>query len=103
MSYHQFGANQVFMILGRTHLQIGVSRAKFDAESDFEVRLAVARQKLGQNHEKQNFRSENFADFFFSASKNQMSGIVRNAFWQSFVPIEADLVAYRCRRRVPIL
>ena len=43
------------MIFGRTDLRIGVSKAKFDAESDFEVRLAVAHQKPGQNRKKQNF------------------------------------------------
>ena len=57
------------MIFGRTDLRTGVSGAKFDAESDFEVRLAVARQKPDQNHEKLNFRSENFADFFFRRRK----------------------------------
>ena len=40
------------MILGRTDLRIGVSGAKFDAEADFEVRLAVAPPKLGQIDEK---------------------------------------------------
>ena len=52
------------MILGRTDLRKGVSGAKFDAESDFEVHLAVAPQKPSQNSEKLIFRSENFADFF---------------------------------------
>ena len=37
---------------GRTDLRIDVSGAKFDAESDFEVRLAVAPQKPGQHREK---------------------------------------------------
>ena len=41
-----------FMKFGRTDLRRGVSGAKFDAESDFEVRLAVALQKPGQNCEK---------------------------------------------------
>ena len=36
------------MIFGRTDLRIGVSGAKFDAESDFDVRLAVAPQKSDQ-------------------------------------------------------
>ena len=58
-------------------------------EADFDVRSAVARQKPRQISEKQNFRSENFAEIFFSASKNEMSGIVQNAFWQSFVAIRA--------------
>ena len=40
------------MILGRTDLRKGVSGAKFDAESDFEVHLAVAPQKPSQNSEK---------------------------------------------------
>ena len=73
------------MILGRTDLRIGVSGAKFDAESDFEVRLAVAPHKPGQtNCKKLIFRSNFFFVFFilfyfifyFSASKNKMSGIV---------------------------
>ena len=32
-------------IFGRTDLKIGLSEAKFDAEADFEVRLAIALQK----------------------------------------------------------
>ena len=36
------------MFFGRTDLRIGESKAKFDAESDFEVRLAVDTQKTGQ-------------------------------------------------------
>ena len=43
------------MIFGRTDLREGVSGAKFDAESDFEVRLAVALQKLDQLGEKLTF------------------------------------------------
>ena len=54
------------MIFGRTDLRISVSRAKFDAKSDFEVRLAVAPQKPGQNIEKLIFRSKKFAEFFFA-------------------------------------
>ena len=53
------------MILGRTDLRKGVSGAKFDAESDFEVRFAVAPQKPSQNCKKPIFRPENFAYFFF--------------------------------------
>ena len=64
------------MILGRTDLRTDVSGAKFDAESDFDVYLAIARQKPGQNYKKLFFRSENFADFFVPGSKNKMSGIV---------------------------
>ena len=65
-----------FRLLGRTDLRIGVSGAKFDAESDSEVRLIVAPQKPGQNYEKLIFRTESFADMFVSALKNEMSGIV---------------------------
>ena len=64
------------MIFGRTDLRKGVSGAKFDAESDFEVHLAVAPQKPSQNSEKTIFRFENFAEKFFSTSKNEMLGIV---------------------------
>ena len=51
---------------GRTDLWISLSRAKFDEEADFEVRSAVRPPKQRQIGEKQNFRSEMFADFFFS-------------------------------------
>ena len=40
------------MIFGCTDLRIAESGAKFDAESDFEIRFAVAPQKPGQNCEK---------------------------------------------------
>ena len=64
------------MIFGRKDLRKAVSGAKFDGQADFEVRLALAPQKPGQNSEKLIFRSEKFADFFWSASKNEMMGIV---------------------------
>ena len=51
------------MIFGRTDLRISLSRPKFDAEADFEVRSAVAPQKPGLLCEKQNFRSKKLADF----------------------------------------
>ena len=50
------------MIFGRTDLRKGVSRAKFDGQEDFEVRLAVAPQKTCQNSENLKFRRENFAE-----------------------------------------
>ena len=53
------------MIFSRTDLKKDVSGAKLDAESDFEVHLAIAHQKPGQNCKKLFFLSENFADFFF--------------------------------------
>ena len=52
-------------IFGRTDLRIGVSGAKFDAESDFEVRLAVAPQKTNQNSEKLIFRPPKKVVIFF--------------------------------------
>ena len=64
------------MIFGRADLRKGVSGAKFDAESDFEVHLAVTPPKPCQNSEKTICRPEKFADFVFSTSKNEMLGIV---------------------------
>ena len=69
-------ANLFFMSFGHTDLRKSISGAKFDAESDFDVRLAVAPQKPGQTGEKLNFPSENLVEQKFSASKNEMSGIV---------------------------
>ena len=39
------------MSFGHTDLRKGLSEAKFDAESDFDVHLAVAPQKLSKNCE----------------------------------------------------
>ena len=64
------------MIFGRTDLRISLSGAKFDAEADFDVRFAAARPNPRQISEKQNFRPEIFAEFFFVASKNKTSEIV---------------------------
>ena len=61
--YYEFRV--ISMIFGRTDLRKGESGAKFDAESDFEIGLAVAPQKPDQHNEKLIFRSENFADLFF--------------------------------------
>ena len=44
----------IFMIFGRTDLRISLSRAKFDAEADFDVRSAVEPRKPHQIGEKQN-------------------------------------------------
>ena len=54
--------NIIFTILGHTDLRISLSKAKFDAEADFDVRLAVGRRKPRLLGEKQNFRSANFAE-----------------------------------------
>ena len=77
------------MIFGRTDLRTSLSRAKFDAEADFDVRLAVGRRKPHLLGEKQNVRSENFAEKFVLALKNETLGIVRNAFWQSLACVRA--------------
>ena len=70
----------MFIIFGRTDLRKGVSRAKFDAESDFEVHLAVAPQKPCQNSEKTIFRPEKFADFFFQRRKMKCRGSSETRF-----------------------
>ena len=74
-----------FMILGRTDLRMGASKAKFDSGNDFEVRSAV---DLRKRHEKMIYRSEKcFRKFSFQKFLSNFSvrlGIVRNAFWQSF-------------------
>ena len=63
------------MNFGRTDLRISGSKAKFDVEVDFDVRLVLAPPKPCQINEKLIFRSKNFAKKFW-ASKNEMSGIV---------------------------
>ena len=74
--YSAAATNAIFMIFGRTDLRISLSRAKFDAEADFDVRSAVEPRKPHQIGKKQNFRSENFVEKIFLASKNETSGIV---------------------------
>ena len=68
------------MIFGRTDLRKGVSGAKFDAESDFEVHLAVAPQKPSQNSEKTIFRSENFGQKIFRRRKMKCWGSSETRF-----------------------
>ena len=63
-----------FMIFGRTNLWMGVSGAKFDAESDFEVRLAVAPQKPSQICKKLILLIRKVADFFFRPRKIKCRG-----------------------------
>ena len=48
------------MILGRTDLKISLSWAKFDAEADFDVRFAVARQNPRQIGKKAKIFVRNF-------------------------------------------
>ena len=62
--------------LARTDLRISLSRAKLDEATDFDVRVAVDRQKPRLLGEKQNFRSKNLVEKIFLASKNEMLGII---------------------------
>ena len=71
------------MIFGRTDLRISLSGAKFDAEADFDVRFAAARPNPRQISEKQNFRSEIFAQNFFLALKNKTARR-RHIIWLVF-------------------
>ena len=64
------------MKLGRTDLRISQSRAKFDKEADFDVRLDVGRPKPRLLGEKRNFRSKNFVEKKNLAAKNETLGIV---------------------------
>ena len=82
------------MIHGRTDMRISLSGAKFGAEADFGIRLAVAGEnpyflKSVLSQRKTTFSIRNFYPKHFWVSENQSSEIVRNAFWQSFVPIRA--------------
>ena len=54
--------------------------AKFDAESDFEIRLAVARQKPDQINEKLISRSKLFVDFFVRRRKMKCRGSSETCF-----------------------
>ena len=68
------------MIFGRTDLRISLSGAKFDEESDFDVRSAVGPPKPHQIDEKLMFRSENFADFFFfGVEKSKVANLPKRA------------------------
>ena len=53
------------MIFGRTDLRKAVSGSQFDAESDFEVRLAVAPPKSIEHDEKLSSKTESKSDFCF--------------------------------------
>ena len=64
------------MIFGRTELIISVSKAKFDEEADFEVHRPPNPQNPNEKRKKLFFRTENFRQKFFPASKNETLGIV---------------------------
>ena len=61
---------------GRRDLRRSLSGAKIDAQDDLDVHFAVARPNPRQTDEKQNFRSEIFAEKIILASKNKTSEIV---------------------------
>ena len=61
---------------GCTDFRISVSIAKFDADSDFEVRSALAPQKTWSKLQKLSFRINIFVNFFCWRWTNEMSGIV---------------------------
>ena len=77
------------IIFGRTDFRISLSGAKFDEEADFDVRLAAGPPKPHQINENLTFRSENFAEKNFVASKNRKLQIFRNARCRSFAKIGA--------------
>ena len=57
---------RLWVIFNRTDLRKAVSGAKFDAESDYEVRLAVDPPKSISNDKKLISKTENNSDFFVS-------------------------------------
>ena len=61
----QYDRQFFFVFFGRTDLKIGASKAKFDAEPDFEVHLAVAPPKSIENDEKLISKTGENSDFFF--------------------------------------
>ena len=64
----------MLMIFGRTDFGKGVSGSKFDAESDFDVRLAVALQKPGKKCEKLISQAKKLSDFFVCRRKMKCRG-----------------------------
>ena len=74
---------------GRTELRKSLSGAKNAEEAAGDVRFCVAPQKMDENLEKPIFWSDFFREKKNPASKNQTSGIVWNAFWQSFAAVRA--------------
>ena len=83
------------MIFGRTDLRISLSGAKFDAEADFDVRFAAARPNPRQISEKQNFRSEIFAEFFFWRRKIKRPKLFETRFAEVSRQSEPSLTGKR--------
>ena len=74
---------------GRTDLRISASRAKNCEEVDGEVRLPVQPPKLALKGETNVSRPKNFVEKKFFWPKNELTGIVWNAVWQSLRPTGA--------------
>ena len=72
-------SNQIIITFSRTDLRKAVSGAKFDAESDFEVRLAVAPPKSIKNYEKLISETEKFPIFFFGVKKSKVANLPKRA------------------------
>ena len=85
----------------RRELKIKTLGVTFRGASAYYVQKSIAPQKQAVcqfSDEKilwRNFLSKIFAIFFFSTSKNEMLGIVWNAFSQSFTPIGAIFGRFR--------
>ncbi len=77
------------MIFSRTELRISVSRVKNCEESFAQVRFCVAPLKPDKNTEKRISESRKFRTEKVRVSKNEMLGIVWNAFCQSFTAVRA--------------
>ena len=73
--------------LDRTDLRISLSRAKFDARTDFDVRSAVEPRKPRQIGKKQIFRSKNFVEQFFGGVEKRN---VRNRLKRVFAKFRSD-------------
>ena len=85
------------MFFGRTDLRTSVSRAKFDAESDFEVRLAVAPPNSAENDEKLISKDKTFSEKIFGASKNRNFKIFSVSEF-SFLPFLKDFGGTTAKR-----
>ena len=80
----RFSSNPRFF--GRTDLSISQSRAKFDEQADFDVRLAVSRPKPRQIGEKTNFWFEIFTEksFFLKIADQKFRfSLIWRVFWRA--------------------
>ena len=79
-----FEADIFSSMFGRTDPRIGASKAKNREEVDFELPKPPNPPKLAKKHD---IRDQKFS--FFFPLKIELTGIVWNAFSQSFAPIGA--------------